>query len=140
MVRKKSLLSRLQEIEFYLADFTRKILGSNQRCVPGCAGIYERHSLLEALEKHTGELEGDDFELTTKYFLKEIFKLKLSKRSITYGSEIFSAISLFKNERNDSKNLELIGLFPFYYLAITITSRTRAYAENIRNLKEYFSI
>ncbi len=63
--KKKTWLAELQKIEYYVADFTRKILGKYQRCIPGCAGIYERYSLLEALEKHSGEFIGDDFELTT---------------------------------------------------------------------------
>jgi len=57
----------IQDVEYAMAEGMRKFTSQigKIRCASGAGAIYKRPALDDALEKHSGEFLGDDFELTT---------------------------------------------------------------------------
>jgi cellulose synthase/poly-beta-1,6-N-acetylglucosamine synthase-like glycosyltransferase len=63
----KGLLKHLQDAEYAIGQGFRKWTSKKGkiRCAAGAGSIYNRKHLENALEEHSGEFLGDDFELTT---------------------------------------------------------------------------
>ena len=61
-----NVIEKLQSLEYSIGNGMRRVLGAKgfQRCVPGAAGIYQRDALEDVLESHSGDHDGDDFEIT----------------------------------------------------------------------------